>query len=309
VIPALAELQMALLFGGRSGEREVSLASAAAVREALAAGGYRLRDIDTGEPRWWQQLEGVQLALNMQHGGGGENGETQGLLAALGIPCTGSGVLGSALAMDKIRSKQLWLARGLPTAEFAVVDAQFDGAAALAEWGALFIKPAREGSSLGMSRVDSEETLEAALAGARRHDSAVLAERLISGPEYTVGILGDRALPAIRIEAGGVFYDYDAKYRSGTTRYHIPCGLDAAELAEVEALSLAAFRALDCAVWGRVDLMRDTDGRFLLLEVNTVPGMTGHSLVPKAAAAAGISMTALLEEILGLSLAQAGGGA
>lgn len=302
---ALAALPMALLYGGRSAEREVSLASARAVRAALEAGGYRLRDIDTGEPRWWERLGGVRLALNMQHGAGGEDGETQGLLAAMGIACSGSGVLGSALAMDKIRSKQLWRAAGLPTPDFRVVDAQFDAAAAIAEWGALFVKPAREGSSLGMARVDSVAALEAALPTARRHGGAVLAERLVDGPEYTVAILGRRALPPIRIEAGGDFYDYAAKYRSGTTRYRVPCGLDAAAMAQLQGLALAAFDALGCTVWGRVDLMRDGSGAFQLLEVNTVPGMTSHSLVPKAAAAAGLDMTALLEEILELSLAQA----
>jgi len=309
MIAELEGLSLALLYGGRSAEREVSLASAAAVREALHAGGYRPRDIDTGESRWWQQLDGVKLALNMQHGRGGEDGQTQGLLGAMGIPCSGSGVLASALAMDKVRSKRLWQSLGLPTAEFSVVDREFDAAAALADWGGLFIKPAREGSSVGSGCVRDLEQLPAVLDSARRCGGEILAERLIDGPEYTVAILGDRALAPIRIEADTGFYDYNAKYHSDSTRYLIPCGLAEREIAELQDLSLAAFRALGCAVWGRVDLMRDSRGRLLLLEVNTVPGMTSHSLVPKAAAAEGIGMTALLEEILRLSLAQAGDGA
>lgn len=301
----LQPLQIAVLYGGSSGERDVSLASARAVIDTLRDGNYAPREVDTGEARWWQQLEGVDLAFNIQHGPGGEDGVTQGLLQALAVVGTGSGVLGSALAMDKLRSKQLWRALGLPTADFCLIDKQTDAAALLEQWGAAFIKPVSEGSSLGMARAASVEKFTAAYAEAARHGTGVLAEREITGPEYTVAILGERALPPIRIEVAHEFYDYAAKYHVDTTAYHIPCGLDAAEEEKLCELSLAAFRALDCSVWGRVDVMRDSAGDFQLLEVNTVPGMTDHSLVPMAAAAAGLSPLELLEEIMGRSWAAA----
>jgi D-alanine-D-alanine ligase len=294
----LSRLSLAVLYGGRSGERDVSLASARCVIDALEEGGYSLRKIDTGEARWWLQLEGIDLAFNIQHGAGGEDGVTQGLLESMDIVGTGSGVLASALAMDKLRCKRLWQAMGLPTADFAVVSEVEQLAAVVADWGALFLKPAREGSSLGMSRVDSDSDLAAALELALSHDATVIAERYIDGPEYTVAVLGDRCLPPIRVEADSVFYDYQAKYHSDATRYHIPCGLDEAEERELCELVLRAFDAIEGEVWGRVDLMRARSGAFQLLEVNTIPGMTSHSLVPMAARAAGLGMAELLEEIL-----------
>jgi D-alanine-D-alanine ligase len=294
----LRQLQLAVLFGGCSGERRVSLASARTVLDTLREGGYEPLPIDTAEPRWWEALEGIELAFNIQHGSGGEDGVTQGLLQAMGIVGTGSDVLGSALAMDKLRSKQLWQAAGLPTADFVVLDDQLDAAAVLDRWGAAFIKPATEGSSLGMARVDTPAAFQAARLEAARYDACVLAERLIDGPEYTVAILGDRALPAIRIEAAREFYDYAAKYEAGTTRYHIPCGLDEDDARALGELALQAFAALGCSVWGRVDVMRDSSGAFQLLEVNTVPGMTASSLVPMAARAAGLTLLELLEEIM-----------
>jgi D-alanine-D-alanine ligase len=303
--PELQGRSIAVLFGGRSGEREVSLSSAATVLAALREAGHTPLAVDTGEAQWWRLLESVDIAFNIQHGSGGEDGETQGLLGALGIPCSGSGVLGSALAMDKVRSKRLWRDAGLPTAAFATVTADTDPAPLLDAWGSFFIKPAREGSSLGMAHVRSAEAFPAALQAAQRDGDAVLAEQFIDGPEYTVAVLGDRALPAIRIEAAEAFYDYHAKYHSDATRYHVPCGLSAAEERELAALALQAFAALDCAVWGRVDLMRDAAGAFQLLEVNTVPGMTDHSLVPMAARAAGLTLPDLVEDILCLSLAEA----
>jgi len=298
---SLRELKLAVLFGGRSGEREVSIASADTVLRGLREGGYRPLPIDTGEDLWWQRLDGVDLAFNVQHGGGGEDGATQGLLESLGIVGTGSGVLGSALAMDKLRCKQLWRAVSLPTADFAAVDEASQLEALVERWGAVFVKPAREGSSLGMSRVDAGAQAAAALELARRHDTRVLAERLIDGPEYTVAILGEGTLPPIRIEAAGSFYDYEAKYRADDTRYHVPCGLSPHEEGELRELALAAFRAVDCSIWGRVDFMRDAGHGFQILEVNTVPGMTSHSLVPMAAAAASLGLPELLEEILWLS--------
>jgi D-alanine-D-alanine ligase len=307
VTAALQGLTIAVLYGGRSRERDVSLDSAQMVIDALRSGGHMPRTIDTGDAHWWRLLDGVDVAFNIQHGRGGEDGVTQGLLEAMGIPCTGSGVLGSALAMDKVRSKQLWRDAGLPTADFAVVDDRSDFAALLERWGEAFVKPAREGSSIGMSRVADPAAFAEAVTAARREDATVLAERLIDGPEYTVAILGDEALPTIRIEVDEGFYDYQAKYHSEATRYLIPSGLSAQEEEEIAAIALAAFRALDCAVWGRTDLMRDGDGRFQLLEVNTVPGMTSHSLVPMAARAVGLSATALVERILELTLHDAGG--
>ena len=222
-------------------------------------------------------------------------------MVVVGIACTGSGVLGSALAMDKQRTKMLWNGVGLPTADFVELREDTDFAAVIDRLGAVFVKPALEGSSVGMSRADSVESLQVAFETARQHDCAVIAEALIDGPEYTVAILGDRALPTIRIEASNEFYDYDAKYVSDATNYFVPSGLSEDEEALVADLALQAFQALDCAVWGRVDLMRDSDGRFLLLEANTVPGMTTHSLVPKAAEAAGMDLLKLLEQILWLS--------
>ncbi|EAQ99033.1 D-alanine--D-alanine ligase [Congregibacter litoralis] len=297
----VCDLRIAVLFGGTSGERKVSLASADTVLTTLRDGGYEPLALDTGEPRWWERLEDADIAFNIQHGVGGEDGVTQGLLASMGVVGTGSDVLGSALAMDKLRSKQLWRSLGLPTANFAMVDAHTDAAALLSEWGAAFIKPSAEGSSLGMSRVDSVDGFKAACEAAAVYGEGILAEEFIDGPEYTVAILGDRALPPIRIEASREFYDYEAKYKGNSTRYHIPCGLSDGEEETLCRLALEAFAALGCSIWGRVDLMRNRRGEFQLLEVNTVPGMTDHSLVPMAAKAAGMSLLELLEEILLLS--------
>lgn len=297
----LNELRIAVLFGGHSAERDVSVASSKTVLQALHDSGYQPLAVDTGEVRWWAALDRVDLALNIQHGSGGEDGVTQGLLQSMGVVGTGSSVLGSAIAMDKLRSKQLWVATGLPTADFARIDAATDFAELASRWGKAFIKPAQEGSSLGMSCVQSAQEYAAAYAQAARYDTSVIAERFIDGPEYTVAILGDRALPAIRIEAAHEFYDYDAKYLADSTRYHVPCGLDPAQEDTLGQLALRAFAVLGCSVWGRVDVMRDAEGGFMLLEANTIPGMTDHSLVPMAAKAAGLSLPELVEEILYLS--------
>lgn len=297
----LRDLRMAVLFGGESAEREVSLHSAATILGVLRDGGYTPLALDTGEANWWSALTDVDLAFNIQHGPGGEDGETQGMLASMGVAITGSDVLGSALSMDKLRSKQVWQAAGLPTADYVIADESVDAAELLDRWGAAFIKPAREGSSIGMARVSTAAEFSAAVTEARGFDSVVLAERLIDGPEYTVAIVGERTLPAICIEATNTFYDYQAKYHSDTTRYLLPCGLTTAEETAMAELSLRAFQALHCSGWGRVDLMREPDGQFQLLEVNTVPGMTSHSLVPMAAKAAGMSLLELVEEILVLA--------
>ncbi|MEM1404740.1 MAG: D-alanine--D-alanine ligase [Pseudomonadota bacterium] len=297
----LQQLTVAVLYGGTSAERDVSLASADTVIKALRDGGYSPVTVDTAEADWMRQIDGADLAFNTLHGRGGEDGVIQGVLASLGIAYTGSGVLGSALAMDKQRTKMLWNGIGLPTADFVELRDDTDFAAVIDRLGAVFVKPALEGSSVGMSCADSGESLRDAFELARQHQCAVIAEALIDGPEYTVAILGDRALPTIRIEATNEFYDYDAKYISDATKYFVPSGLSLDEETLVADLALQAFQALDCSVWGRVDLMRDSDGRFLLLEANTVPGMTTHSLVPKAAEAAGMDLLSLLEEILWLS--------
>lgn len=300
----LGELNLAVLLGGKSSEREVSLASARTVMTGLEAAGYRFRAVDTAQDAWWRDLKGIDLAFNILHGGAGEDGTTQGLLASLGVVGTGSGVLGSALAMDKIRCKRLWLSLGLPTADFEVVDTDSNIGALLDAWGECFIKPAREGSSLGMTRVSDAGQGREAIAAALEHDAEVLAEAFVAGPEYTVAILGRRALPSIRIEAANTFYDYAAKYEAGTTKYFVPSGLSAEDERAIADLALAAFDAVGASVWGRVDLMRNAAGDFFLLEVNTVPGMTEHSLVPMAARADGMDIASLVDEILWLSWTQ-----
>ena len=294
--------RIAVLFGGNSAEREVSLNSGRTVVEALQSLGLDVIGVDPSSPDWASQLGGVTLAFIILHGPGGEDGSMQGALQTLGIPYTGSGVLGSALAMDKTRSKELWQGIGLATAGFVTLHKDTDWQGVIDRFGKVFVKPACEGSSIGMSSADSASALRAAFELASQYAGEVLAEQFIAGPEYTVAILGDQALPSIRLETDNEFYDYQAKYISNDTRYHCPSGLSATEEAEVAALSLRAFRSLGCAVWGRVDLMRDASGAFQVLEVNTVPGMTSHSLVPMAAAATGMSIADLVQRIVELSL-------
>ncbi|MCB1741515.1 MAG: D-alanine--D-alanine ligase, partial [Gammaproteobacteria bacterium] len=233
------------------------------------------------------------------HGRGGEDGRIQGLLESLGIPYTGSGVLGSALSMDKRRAKQIWQAVGLPTPIYEVVTNRAALDAAVARIGLpVFVKPVREGSSVGATPVRRADQLDTAWHAAAAADAEVLVEKLIEGHEYTVAILGGRALPVIRLEPCRDFYDYEAKYADDAgTRYHCPCGLSADEEAHIQSLCLQAFEALDGRGWGRVDLMRGEDGRVWLLELNTAPGMTGHSLVPMAAARIGLSFEELVLQI------------
>ena len=263
--------------------------------------GHTVRPVDPADADWIEQLQGVRFAFNALHGPGGEDGSMQGALGMLGVPYTGSGVLGSALAMDKMRSKQLWQGIGIATGGFDVLEADTDWAAVIDRLGKVFVKPACEGSSIGMSAAADATTLRQAYELAAAYEGAVIAEQFIDGPEYTVAILGGQALPAIRLETDNEFYDYEAKYISDDTRYLCPCGLSADEEAEMADLALRAFDSLGCSVWGRVDLMRDSDGRFYVLEVNTIPGMTSHSLVPMAAAAAGLDINALVARILQLS--------
>jgi D-alanine-D-alanine ligase len=303
--------KVAVLLGGKSAEREVSLKSGGMVLAALRKKGVDAHAFDPKE-RDLQDLlrerfERVFIAL---HGRFGEDGTIQGILEWLGIPYTGSGVLASALAMDKARTKQLWAAEGLPTAPYAVLDQETNLAGVAKRLGTpLFVKPANEGSSVGMSKVRNAADLEEAYALAVNYDPVVIAEKFIDGPELTAAILGERVLPIIRIETPREFYDYEAKYISDDTRYLIPCGLAAKKEKELQALCLNAFRALGCRGWGRVDLMLDKRGRPYLLEINTSPGMTDHSLVPMAARAVGLSYEDLCVKILqsaGLSGSEGG---
>ncbi|MDI5889789.1 D-alanine--D-alanine ligase [Halomonas rhizosphaerae] len=292
--------RVVVLYGGRSAEREVSLKSGAAVLSALTRSGLEAIGYDPAE----DGLVGLE-ALNPDrvfialHGRGGEDGTLQGALELLGIPYTGSGVLASALGMDKQRTKLIWQALDLPTPESVMLGPEADWAAVVERLGLpLIVKPVHEGSTLGISIVDSRDALEAAYRDAARFDARVMAERFVKGEEYTVSLLAGDVLPAIRVEVPSGFYDYEAKYLSNETRYHLPCGLSGDEEAELAALCRSAFEAIGAEGWGRVDVMRDAEGRFWLIEVNTVPGMTDHSLVPQSAAHAGIDFDALVLRIL-----------
>jgi D-alanine-D-alanine ligase len=291
--------RVAVVMGGHSAEREVSLDSGRNVLAALKRRGVDAHGID-GIPALLDALRAGHFArvFNILHGRGGEDGVLQGALQSLGVPFTGSGVLGSALSMDKVRTKQVWQALGLPTPRYARHRVGSDLGGAIAALGLpVVVKPAHEGSSVGISRVRSSADLPAAVELAARYDGELLIEELIEGEEYTVGILRGEALPSIRIVPAGEFYDYHAKYVAEDTQYLCP-GLDAAGEERIRALALAAFRAAGCSGWGRVDLMRDRRGECFLLEVNTTPGMTSHSLVPKAAAAVGIDFDELCWRIL-----------
>ena len=303
-LDGLRDKPVAVLLGGSSAEREVSLQSGRTVVDALRSLGLEVRPVDPADADWVLQLRGVGFAFIALHGPGGEDGSMQGALQALEIPYSGSGVLGSALAMDKVRSKQLWQGIGVATGGFVTLCPDTDWQGVIDRFGKVFVKPACEGSSIGMASASSAVALESAWREACRFGNDVLAEQFIDGPEYTVSILGDEALPSIRMETDREFYDYEAKYLSDETRYHCPSDLDEAAETEVAALALRAFRSLGCSVWGRVDLMRDADGTFFVLEVNTVPGMTSHSLVPMAARVAGLDIAALVSRIVTLSLGE-----
>ncbi|MFO1430373.1 MAG: D-alanine--D-alanine ligase [Candidatus Competibacteraceae bacterium] len=296
--------KVAVLLGGRSAEREVSLKSGRAVLTALLAQGVNAHAIDAG-PDVLEVLAkgGYDRVFIVLHGRGGEDGVIQGALETLGLPYTGSGVLASALGMDKLRAKQLWLGAGLPTPPFQVVEAQTDPATVIADLGLpLAVKPAREGSSIGVSRVNRPDEFKDAWEKAARCDATVLVEPWIDGDEYTGAVLQGEALPLIRLETPREFYDYEAKYHADDTRYHCPCGLPSEREAEFRHLVLQAFAALGCHGWGRVDFLVDSQQRPWLLEVNTVPGMTDHSLVPMAARAVGLDFQALVWRILETSL-------
>jgi len=292
--------RVGLLYGGSSSEREVSLMSGQAIHLALQNLGVDVVAIDAGD-NLVQSLPGYQLDLVFiaLHGPGGEDGTLQGALEYLNIPYTGSGVLASALAMDKLRCKQMWQGMGLPTTDFALLKADSDWAAELQRLGGqVMVKPAAEGSSIGMSRAATPEQLQTAWADASQYNTAVIAEPLLPGPEYTVAILDGQVLPSIRIESNADFYDYQAKYFSDQTQYLCPSELSASREQELQTLCQQAFDSVGCRGWGRVDVMVDHQGQFQLLEVNTVPGMTSHSLVPMAAKAAGLDFDQLVEKIL-----------
>jgi len=301
--------RVAVLMGGSSSEREVSLDSGRNCLEALQRRGVDAYAVD-GIPALIDEVKARRCdrVFNILHGhhGGGEDGVLQGLLDAFGVPYTGSDVLGSALSMDKIRTKQVWLSLGLPTPRYVRLSRTDDVEAAARALGLpVIVKPACEGSSVGVSRVFKEADLADAMALAARYEGELLMEQLIVGEEYTVGILGAQALPSIRIVPAGEYYDYHAKYVAEDTQYICP-GLSGADETELLALSLKAFQAAGCSGWGRVDVMRDRSGANFLLEVNTAPGMTSHSLVPKAAKARGIEFDELVWRVLETSFERGG---
>lgn len=292
--------RVAVLFGGKSSERPVSLKSGKAVLEALLSAGVEAFGIDVGDDLL-QRLasEKIDRAFIVLHGRGGEDGTMQGLLECLEIPYTGSGVLASALAMDKLRTKQVWQSLGLSTPRHAVLGNVNDCISAVAELGLpLIVKPAHEGSSIGMAKVTSADELIAAWKAASTYDSQVLVEQWIQGPEFTVASLRDQILPPIGLGTPHTFYDYDAKYLASDTQYRMPCGLSVEKEQELMDLTARACDAVGIAGWGRTDVMQDADGKFWLLEVNTVPGMTDHSLVPMAARAVGLDFQQLVLAIL-----------
>jgi len=293
--------KVAVLFGGKSGEREISLKSGSAVLAALQRQGVDAHAFDPAT-RDLHELDQFDRAFISLHGRFGEDGTIQGALELMEIPYTGSGVLASSVGMDKWRTKLLWRSAGIATPDFELIDANSDFAAVESRLGLpLFVKPANEGSSIGISKVKQAGDLKAAYELAAKSDPLVIAEKFVGGGEYTVGILGDSALPIIRIVPANEFYDFDAKYLRDDTQYLCPCGLSAAKEAQIQAEALQAFRAIGGRGWGRVDFLMDEAGKHYFLEVNSSPGMTDHSLVPMAAKAAGIDFDALVIRILTLA--------
>ncbi|MCL6230743.1 MULTISPECIES: D-alanine--D-alanine ligase [Acinetobacter] len=292
--------KVAVLLGGKSAEREVSLDSGKAVLEALVHSGVNAEAFDP-QQRSVTELVAYDRAFIVLHGRGGEDGQIQGTLEWLNIPYTGTGVQGSAIGMDKVKTKQVWQGSELPTAPYRIVSKDSDLQEIVDSIGLPFIiKPVHEGSSIGMSKVEKIEDFATAIAKATQHDAVVMAEKWITGREFTIVILNGQALPVIRLEppADVAFYDYEAKYNRNDVQYGIPCGLTEDEEKRLQALSLRAFQAVGASGWGRIDAMQDAEGNFWLLEVNTVPGMTSHSLVPKAANAVGYSFEDLCVAIL-----------
>jgi D-alanine-D-alanine ligase len=290
---------IAVLYGGYSAEREISLQSGMAAIEALSSYGVDVVPIDTQQnvvaQLQRQPLSGAFIAL---HGVGGEDGKIQGLLEFLKIPYTGSGVLASSLSMDKLRTKQLWTGINLPSAKYLALHNQTNWLQTLEYLGGeVMVKPAHEGSSIGMSRVTTAAEFQQAYFAAKQYDASVLAEQFIVGAEYTVAILNGIALPPIRLRSNSQFYDFNAKYLAEDTQYICPCGLPPDQESALKTLALNAFDSVGGEGWGRVDVMADNQGNFYLLEVNTVPGLTTHSLVPMAAQAVGIEFEELIIRI------------
>jgi len=293
--------KVAVLFGGTSAEREVSLNSGSRVLAALQGQGIDVHAFDPAT-QTLDDLKGYDRAFIALHGRHGEDGTIQGALEVMHIPYTGSGVLASALAMDKFRTKLMWQAAGLPVPEYALLNADSDFAEIEEQLGLpLFVKPAREGSSIGVTKVKERGALKAAYEEAARHDPLVIAEKGVMGGEYTVGIVGDEVLPIIKIEPATDWYDYEAKYNRDDTRYLCPCGLPEAKEMEIRRGALEAFRILGGRGWGRVDFLMDEAGNHYFLEVNTAPGMTDHSLVPMAARVNGMDYPALVRRVLELA--------
>jgi D-alanine-D-alanine ligase len=295
--------RVAVLMGGQSAEREISLLSGNAVLSALEKKGVDAHGIDVDENVINRLLsENYGRVFIVLHGRGGEDGTMQGLLEVMGLPYTGSGVMASSLAMDKLKTKQIWLAMGLPTPDFCILDSEQSCSQALETLGLpLIVKPVLEGSSIGMSKVEREDELISAWKKAQQCGGTVIAEKWIIGDEYTAAILDDQVLPMIKLKTTHKFYDYDAKYEAEDTQYICPCGLPEQREAEYADLTSTAFKALGAFAWGRVDFMIDEDGQPWLIEVNTVPGMTSHSLVPMAAKQAGLSFEELVVKILSLA--------
>ncbi len=299
--------KVAVLMGGRSAEREISLSSGGAVLQALLQSGVDAFAFDPAQQAL-AELQAADMAFIALHGRYGEDGCMQGALELLNIPYTGSGVMASALAMDKWRTKLIWQAAGIATPPFRLLNAHSDWPQIAQQLGLpLFVKPANEGSSIGISKVKQVADLAAAYQLALASDRLVIAEKFIDAGEYTVGIIGDQALPIVQIVPAKEFYDYEAKYLRNDTQYVCPCALSAAQQAQIQAEALQAFAAIGGRGWGRVDFLMDSQGQHYFLEVNTSPGMTDHSLVPMAAKAAGMDFASLVLKIL--SLAQGGQGA
>ena len=288
--------RVAVLYGGTSAEREISLRSGAAIIKALSEEGVDVIPVDIRQRALQDILNAkADRAVIALHGAGGEDGKIQALLEFLEIPYSGSGVSASALCMDKVRTKQLLRGVGLPTPDYALLHEQTDWDDTIAAMGYdSIVKPCHEGSSIGMARVANAQELKDAFVVAKKYDRVVLAERFIQGAEYTIAILNGEALPPIKLETNHQFYDFVAKYEANDTRYLCPCGLNIKQESELKELALSAFAAVGAAGWGRVDVMQDSDGNFYVLELNTVPGMTDHSLVPMAAKAAGYSFNELV---------------
>lgn len=297
--------KVAVLFGGRSGEREVSLKSGSAVLAALQRQGVDAHAFDPASQDL-SALKQFDRAFIALHGRFGEDGTIQGALELMGIPYTGSGVMASALGMDKWRTKLLWTAAGVTTPNYVLMDDRTHVENVVTALGLpLFVKPANEGSSIGVSKVKQAGDLQAAYALAKQSDPLVIAEQFVGGGEYTVGILGETALPIVRIVPQNEYYDYEAKYLRDDTEYRCPCGLSAEQEQQIQTEAVQAFKVLGCKGWGRVDFLMDEAGKHYFLEVNTSPGMTDHSLVPMAAKAAGMDFDALVIRILQQTLRNA----